>query len=336
MPCSAPTTGSAPASGTPILALGEALVEFMPAVVGTPMRTAGDWRRYAGGGPVTFAATTVRLGRSAGLLGLVGDDPFSRFLVDAVAAEHVDVRHLESVAGRQIGLCFHECLDGVTNLVFQRGDSAATTLSADHVAAWPVDRSAALHVTGTAMQTGPSALEACQSAIGRAHAGGVPVSFDPNIRTFAGATETGRAFDEALAIASVTTPTLDEATAITGKSDPLEAARELRARGPAFVAVTLGPQGCVVLGDDGAPPVHCPGFAVDVVEPTGAGDCHAAAALVGWLAGWPAERIGAFANAAGALAVTQMGHLGPALPTLEAIDRLLEQAGHSPVWGEPG
>ena len=63
---------------------------------------------------------------------------------------------------------------------------------------------------------------------------------------------------------------------------------------------------------------------VAVVEPTGAGDVHAAAMMIGLLSGWELERTGRFANAAGALAVTAMGHLGEALPTPESILSMLD------------
>ena len=70
--------------------------------------------------------------------------------------------------------------------------------------------------------------------------------------------------------------------------------------------------------------ITCPGFEVAVVEPTGAGDVHAAAMMIGLLSGWELERTGRFANAAGALAVTAMGHLGEALPTPESILSMLD------------
>lgn len=120
------------------------------------------------------------------------------------------------------------------------------------------------------------------------------------------------------------TPTLEEAAAITGKEEAFDAARELRARGPKLVAVTLAAEGCVVLTEGDREPVFCPGYRVDVVEPTGAGDCHAAATMVGFLKNWDPDRIGAFANAAGAIAVTAMGHFGVALPTRQRIEALIE------------
>lgn len=310
-------------SPKPILALGEALVEFMPEPAGQTMRAARTWRKYAGGGPATYCAAAVRCGRPAGLVTHVGEDPFSDFLVDALAREGVDVSRIARLPGRQIGLCFHECLQGRTNLIFHRRDSAASMLSPADIDAEAIAAAAALHVPGTTMQISPSALEAARTAIGAARAAGVAVSFDPNIRAILGGTETKAAFEWALAMADVVTPTLEEAAAITGRHDPVAAARELRARGPRLVAVTLAADGCVVLAEGDDAPVHCPGYAVDVVEPTGAGDCHAAATMVGFLEGWSPARIGAFANAAGAIAVTAMGHLGPALPTRARIERLM-------------
>ena len=306
----------------PVLALGEALVELMPATMGQGMAEALRFDKFAGGAPATYAAAVVRLGGRAALLTKVGTDPFSTFELDALRAEGVDISHVQRLPQRQIGLCIHECIDGQTSLIFYRRDSAASTLSPEDIDPRLVQSAAALHVPGTTMQISQSAAAACLRAIRLAHEAGVVVSFDPNVRQILGGQETGRAVDEALALADVITPTLEEARAITGCGDPFAAARALRQRGPRLVAVTLAQQGAVVAGEEGEP-VLCPGFATQVVEPTGAGDVHAAATMVGFLRGWDPLRIGRFANAAGAHAVTAMGHLGPALPTLAGVEARL-------------
>ena len=316
----------AASAGAPVLSLGEALVEFMPEPAGQSMRRALNWKKYAGGGPATYAAAIVRCGRPAALVTRLGDDPFSDFLVDALAEEGVEVSRIIRVPGRQAGICFHECIGGRTNLAFQRRDSAATTLGPEDIDPEAIAGAAALHVPGTTLQISEGALEAALAAMAAARAAGVPVSFDPNLRAIPGASDVAAAFEEAVAAADVVTPTLEEAAAITGRGDPVEAGRELLARGPRLVVVTLAAEGCVVLAKGGEA-VHCPGYPVPVVEPTGAGDCHAAATTVGFLEGWEPGRLGAFANAAGAIAVTAMGHFGPALPTPE---RMAELMGKSP------
>jgi 2-dehydro-3-deoxygluconokinase len=326
-----------------ILALGEALVEFMPPHTDTSMRGAQNWQRYAGGGPATYAAAVMRCGGKSSLLTRVGVDPLSDFMIGSLLAEGVDVTAIQHIEGRQIGLCFHECIKGQSRLIFHRHDSAATTMTPEDIDLQKLSTAAALHVPGTTLQISPSASDTCMAAISAARTAGVPVSFDPNIRSIhrpgqpldEALTTTLGAFEEALATADVVTPTLEEALAITGKGDATSAARELRSMGPGFVVITLAAEGCLILTQADVHPVYCPGYEVDVVEPTGAGDCHAAATMVGFLSGWDPARIGAFANAAGAIAVTAMGHFGQALPTLERMQGLIDAGASSAPPRQP-
>lgn len=311
----------------PVLVLGEVLTEFMPARLGETMSEAVHFDKFAGGAPSTYAAQIAACGRPAGIISKVGEDPFSTFLLDALIAAAVDTSLIARLPDRQIGLCIHQCIDQITSLIFYRRDSAASTLGPDDIDAATIQAAAALHVPGTTMQISESAMAASLKAIRLAREAGVVVSFDPNARNILGSQETSRATEEALACADLITPTLEEATAITGQTDPLAAARELRARGPRLVVVTLAAEGAVLLTD--GEPLLCPGYEVEIVEPTGAGDCHAAATMVGYLNGWDLERLGLFANAAGAHAVTAMGHLGPALPSLAQI-AALQKRGHRP------
>jgi sugar/nucleoside kinase (ribokinase family) len=309
--------------GAPVLVLGEALVEFMPARMGQGMGAAFRFEKYAGGAPATYAAALVRLGLSSSLLTRLGTDPFSTFLLAALAAEGVDTSQVKRLPNRQVGLCFHECIDGMTSLIFYRRDSVATTLSPEDIDVETIRQAVALHVLGTTFQISESAMQTCLKAIRLAREAGIVVSFDPNIRNILGSTETDRAVEEALSTADLVMPTLEEAEAITGQSDPFRAARELRARGPQLVAVTLAGEGAVLLGE--GEPILCPGYEVEMVEPTGAGDVHAAALLVGFLHGWDPAEIGRFANAAGAQGVMAMGHMGPALPTMERTRAVMKK-----------
>ena len=194
--------------------------------------------------------------------------------LDALAAEGVHTSQVKRLPNRQAGLCFHECIDGMTSLIFYRRDSVATTLSPEDIDVETIRQAVALHVLGTTFQISESAMQTCLKAIRLAREAGIVVSFDPNIRNILGSTETDLAVEEALSTADLVMPTLDEAEAITGQSDPFRAARELRARGPQLVAVTLAGEGAVLLGE--GEPILCPGYEVEMVEPTGAGDVHAA------------------------------------------------------------
>jgi sugar/nucleoside kinase (ribokinase family) len=80
-----------------------------------------------------------------------------------------------------------------------------------------------------------------------------------------------------------------------------------------------GPEGCSIFQH--GKQYDVPGFPVTEIDPTGAGDCFSAAFIVGLEAGWPLEKIGCFANAAGALAVTKFGPMEGA-PTQAQLEYL--------------
>lgn len=71
------------------------------------------------------------------------------------------------------------------------------------------------------------------------------------------------------------------------------------------VCVTRGERGCAILR--GAEYVEIPGVAVRIADTVGAGDAFAAAFLHGLDAGWPAAKIGAFANRLGAIVASRSG-----------------------------
>ena len=60
---------------------------------------------------------------------------------------------------------------------------------------------------------------------------------------------------------------------------PVQVATSWRMRGPAIVAVTLGPGGVVAAAEDGV--VRCPGRPVAVVDTIGAGDAFTSGLLAG-------------------------------------------------------
>ena len=116
-----------------------------------------------------------------------------------------------------------------------------------------------------------------------------------------------------------------EAEFLTGRpvetDDDIEAAaKTLLGKGPKMVILTLGPRGAwvAVEGYQGL----VPGFAVDPVDSTAAGDVHCGALAVALVEGQSLLEAVAFANAAAALSVTKLG-AQPSAPTRTDIDALV-------------
>ena len=98
-------------------------------------------------------------------------------------------------------------------------------------------------------------------------------------------------------------------------------ARDLRALGPRAVIVKLGEQGCYYSSEDRE--LYVPGFKVDAVDTTAAGDTFNAAFAVATAEAQPLEQALRFANAAAALSVTRPGAQS-SVPSRHEVDAFLK------------
>lgn len=109
-------------------------------------------------------------------------------------------------------------------------------------------------------------------------------------------------------------PNDDEAGALTGRQAPTEQLACLRDAGANGVVITCGPHGLVAAAHGQA--WQAPAFAMEVVDPSGAGDAFSSGLIVGLLQNWDLRRTLAYASAVGGSAVravgTTPGVFGPA------------------------
>ncbi|GAA2133382.1 hypothetical protein GCM10009802_41850 [Streptomyces synnematoformans] len=122
-----------------------------------------------------------------------------------------------------------------------------------------------------------------------------------------------------LAATDLLVPNEHEAAALTGRSDPYEAAAALLERVPEVV-VTLGGAGSLYAAR-GREPVAVPAGEVRAVDTTAAGDTFVGALCVAYAEGRPMPAAMAWASAAAALAVQRPGASSAMLARAE-IDRL--------------
>lgn len=122
-----------------------------------------------------------------------------------------------------------------------------------------------------------------------------------------------------LRLVDVLTPNETEAHALTGSSDPAEAARILTGRGVGTVIVTCGAAGALMIS--GREATRIPGYVVASIDSTGAGDAFNGVLACAMAEGAPITSAIERANAAGALATTGRG-AQESLPTKDDIERL--------------
>ena len=97
----------------------------------------------------------------------------------------------------------------------------------------------------------------------------------------------------------------DEARATTGREEPEGMLEGLRALGAGAIVLKLGARGCVVHA--GGESTHVPGFAVEAVDTTGAGDCFAGAFFAALHRGMSLVEAARVGNALGAMVVARVG-----------------------------
>ncbi len=297
-----------------ILTFGEALVEIMRTGSDQPLDRPGTFLGpYPSGAPLIFAAQAARLGASVMAVGCVGDDAFGRCLLNQLHDDGVDPRGLHVLSTYATGVAFIAYdSDGSRDFVFHVAQAAAGQITPDMLEESLFEGLRCLHISGSSLSVNDNALKTGLRALEIAQKVGAKISFDPNIRPQLMSAERARdAFQPFIEAANIILPTAQEVINLTGISDLNTAVLSwLEAKPERIVVVTDGANGCTVFTQSGSE--HIPGFAVNEVDPTGAGDSFDAGFLLRWLAGDSPAEAARFANACGAMAVMEQGPMAGA------------------------
>ncbi len=257
-----------------------------------------------GGAGGNVAAWLAHLGVSVGLVARVGDDAAGRAALREVERAGVRARaHLDPVTRTGTVVALVDAT-GERTMLTDRGANRDLT-PADLPDEW-FRAPAHLHLSGYVLldersrRVGAAAMRLAATA-------GMAVSVDP--ASWAPLEAMGAAsFLELTAPAHLCLPNSDEARVLTGREDPVAAARDLAAHYGGAV-VKCGAHGAV--WSDGDHVHHEPADSVAVVDTTGAGDAFAAGYLAGVLDGLaPAEAL----RAAVHTAATVVGVMGARPP----------------------
>jgi fructokinase len=307
----------------PVIAIGECLIDLI-APKGHDLTFATELRIREGGAPANVAVGLARLGVPAALRAVVGDDPFGERLRERLARERVDVAGVRVAPGEPttIALAWSDVHGDGHFRIHRHADAL---LSPYDVAAEAIARAEAI-VVGSVAMSAESSRAAVLSAIRDATDARVPVVADLNIRPGLVPVDELR-FDAAalLSAATVIKLSLDDAHALWGSATFDEAARELARYGALTTVITDGGRGAALLVNGQLTAAEA--FAVDAIEPTGAGDAFTAALISRMVArGWTAADEGdlRFAMAAGAFATTRPGAMD-GLPTREQVEAFLTE-----------
>jgi len=257
-----------------------------------------------GGKGANQAVAAARLGAEVTLVGAVGDDGFGEQLRDGLARENVQLDHVARIA---------DCGSGTASITVAEGDNSIVVVPGANARVTPAQIEAAQSAFESAdaiLVQMEIPLESVEATLRLGHRVGKPVILNP--------APAQPLPIEWLKLARYLTPNQHELAILLG-ADTHEDFRSLMHRSPAPLVLTRGGDGAW-FREEGEP-VHQPGFEVDVVDTTGAGDTFNAALAV-FLHEGLAMAVRK-ACAAAALSVTRLGAQG-GMPTRSELDAFLE------------
>lgn len=317
-----------------VICLGEVLIDFVSTEKGVSLAHASSFQRAAGGAPANVAVALARLGVPSGFVGKVGEEPFGEFLIETLQAEGVDSSHLTRTARDKTALAFvsltQEC---VPDFLFYAG--AHLMLEPSDIDRKYLKQAQAFHYGSLSLIEEPARSTTLRAAA-FAQAEGMLVSYDPNYRPrlWPSPEAAREVIRQGMAYAQVVKLSRQELELVSGQSDLDRGAKLLLDEFPSvrLLTVTLGADGCyyqsrgLLIG-------RVPGFPMQVVDTTGAGDGFTAGLLAGLLEETAKRRLDdlglaeigrvlRFANAVGGLSTTRAGAI-PSFPTRQQVEALL-------------
>jgi 5-dehydro-2-deoxygluconokinase len=286
-----------------------------------PLPRVRRFARSLGGSSANMAVGLARLGARVGIVGCLGTDALSDFLLDFLNAEKVDTRHVNRAEGHLPSLALTEVTppDRFPQ-VFYRRDPADTQVdlaeeALDYIA------SARMFITnGTSLCASPS-RESTYLALERAKSAGARVVLDIDYRSMSWRKprEAGLAVRLALPFVDVLIGNEPELRLTAAAETTAEAVEKLKCSVPMLVS-KLGDKGTRVW--TGPDSVFLEPYKVEVVSTIGAGDGFASGFLYGLLKGMPVLDCLHYGNAAAAIVVSRLS-CSEAMPTLPEVEQLI-------------
>ncbi len=299
-----------------IWTMGELLVEIMRPQPGLGLYHPGPFLGpYPSGAPAIFIDTVARLGHPAGLIGGVGEDDFGRGLVDRLRRDGVRCDHIHAYPGHATAVAFVSYFDDGSRQFIYHIDGTPAVLADGHGAEM-IAGPGFFHIMGCSLMANDLFRARIFGVMSVLHKKGAKISFDPNIRPeLLGSRKLADVVGPVLQLCHVLLPGAGELALLGGQASAAENAAALFARTPIeIIVVKRGQQGATIYtrkeddSDGGHAPLEVPAYAVDEVDPTGAGDCFDAGFLCGLLEGLSLKGCAEVAAAAGAL---NAGAFGP-------------------------
>ncbi len=231
-----------------------------------------------GGCASNTALDLAKVGVNVGVSGCVGDDPFGRFIVDALTVDHVNTDGIQQVA--QVG----SAVSLVINVKdedrrFISTPAANTRFTVDHIREDWLSQAKVLYVGGFFMMP-ELATDQLVDVFRKVRAKGTKTVLDVVLY---GDTDYWGRLEKILPETDFFMPNDDEAALIAGLDNPVAQAERFCQAEAKNVVITCGSEGSYLVGEEGR--MKSGVYPTEFVGGTGSGDAFDAGFIAGLLAG---------------------------------------------------
>lgn len=258
---------------------------------------ATDFQTTLGSASAIFASGVAKLGHQVTFISKVGDDDFGEFCLAALRRAGVSTDYVQRDRSTKTGVTLSLSTRQDRALVTYLG--AISSLNYKDVEMSVVRGASHLHLTSYFLQN--ALRPAFPRIFKEARAAGLTTSFDPN----SDPSQTwGDRIWQVLAQTDILFLNRAEAIHLSRARGARRALKVLGSRAPCVV-IKLGPKGAIgIKGDEMA---SSPGFSVNTLDTTGAGDSFAAGFVSAYLQNHALEQCLRIGNACGAISTLKAG-----------------------------
>ena len=255
-----------------LIAIGEALIDFIPHQVNTALKDVESFKGVVGGAPANVAAVFSILGGESAIITQLGTDAFGDKIIQKLSEAGVDTSLISRTDEANTSLAFVSLQsDGGREFSFYRKPAADMLLKPDAVLEEYFNNIFGLHFCAISIGDYPM-KQAHKRAIQHTHAKGAIVSFDPNLRKPLWNDDAAlkKAVWEFIPSAHILKISDDEIEFITGCTGMQAANEKLFTGEVQMVIYTKGADGAEVFTKNAH--AASPGRRVKAIDTTGAGD----------------------------------------------------------------
>ncbi len=255
-----------------LIAIGEALIDFIPNKTGCSFDEVTAFAPKVGGAPANVCGAFTKLGGASAMITQLGDDPFGKKILREFEFYGIDTAAVSFTDKANTALAFVSLeQDGNRTFSFYRKPSADMLLQASQIREEWFREAYALHFCSVSLGDFPM-KDAHVRAIEYARKNQTIISFDPNLRfpLWDDLDKLKSRVNEFIPLCDILKISDEELKFITGEEDIEKAVPGLLEKGVKLILFTCGSQGAYAFTEHAK--AFAPSQKVKAVDTTGAGD----------------------------------------------------------------